>query len=389
MRWIITLLALLTIAAFGCSKATEPKPPTIKLGHVGQDHHAALYLMAEHPDMFKKAVGVYFKKIKDREVYDLVEGESTLARVWTIKVGGGSKMPAAIETGTIQIGFGGAAPEAFAIDKGANTSIIAPLQTEGDMLVMSTKIDCPATDWNSWVIWVGTLDKPLKIGYKAPVAVAKLIFERALKEEGVKYGKPDNVEKDTRIILINCRGGKNMIPSLTKKAIDGIVMNQPIPAKAVHKKLGRVICDLASLPPEGLWKNHVCCALYSRKDLLEKHPKVIKAFLKMLLFASYKMASMPKKAAEATNTWTKNGIEVESISVPSIVYTSVPSQSWVDGVKTWAKVMNEMGAFTKKFKGKKSDEIARSVCDFKLLKEAWDELTKKGTIPSEPKFVMP
>ena len=132
-------------------------------------------------------------------------------------------------------------------------------------------------------------------------------------------------------------------------------MNQPIPAKAVHKKLGRVICDLASLPPEGLWKNHVCCALYSRKDLLEKHPKVIKAFLKMLLFASYKMASMPKKAAEATNTWTKNGIEVESISVPSIVYTSVPSQSWVDGVKTWAKVMNEMGAFTKIFKGKKSD----------------------------------
>jgi NitT/TauT family transport system substrate-binding protein len=381
------ILSVALIAACGCTGEKEQngsadKVPQIKLGHVGQDHHAALYFMAENPEMFKKDIGIYLKEMKFRVMYELIENGRTLARIETIKVKGGSGMPAAMERGEIQIGFGGVAAEAFQIDRGAEARIIAPLQTEGDMLVM--KPDCSATDWNSWVEWVKKRERPVLIGYKAPVAVAKLIFERALKAEGIKYGK--KIGEGVKIVLVHTQGEKQTIPSLARGAVDGFVMNQPVPAVAVHKKLGKIICHLADLPPKGMWKEHPCCALYARKDLLKKHPEAIKAFLKLLLYATWKMGQVPELAVKSTSAWTKYSVEIESTSVPSITYLAVPTKEWLNGVKTWAKVMNEIGKFSKSLRGKKPGEIAREIVDFRLLKQAWDELRARKAIPEKPAF---
>ncbi|KPJ72302.1 MAG: hypothetical protein AMS14_08050, partial [Planctomycetes bacterium DG_20] len=67
--------------------------PTLKVGHVGHDHHLALYVAALEGERFRNDFGIYLKELKAREVYDLVDGERTLARLNFIKVGGGSQMP--------------------------------------------------------------------------------------------------------------------------------------------------------------------------------------------------------------------------------------------------------------------------------------------------------
>jgi NitT/TauT family transport system substrate-binding protein len=384
---IILVLLLLTL---GCTKKTEPgtsgksdkEIPRIKLGHVGQDHHSALYVAAENPDLFKKKLGVYLKVLKHRVAYELISNGKKIAVIETIKVKGGAGMPAAMERGEIQIGFGGVAAEAFFIDKGAKAKIIAPLQTEGDMLVM--KPDCPATDWKTWVAWVKAQKKPVMMGYKAPVAVAKLIFVRALKHEGVKWAMKEG--EGVQVVLVHTKGESKTTPALQAGAIDGFVMNQPVPAITTHKKLGKIVCHLSDLPPQGRWKQHPCCALYARTDLLDKEPAAVKAFLKAVLYATHLLNTDKELGPKATTAWTKVNIEIEKSSVPLITYLAVPTEEWLEGMRAWAEVMNEINKFKKNLKGKKPNDIVKEICDFRLLKEAWDELREKKVIPGKPVF---
>jgi hypothetical protein len=107
-------------------------------------------------------------------VYELVEGEKTVAELHLEKVGGGSNMPAAMERGEIQVGLGGIPAVIFYVDKGSPFRILTPLNVDGDMLLVRPEF--PADDWDSFVSAVKASEKPVRIGYKAPVAVAKLVF---------------------------------------------------------------------------------------------------------------------------------------------------------------------------------------------------------------------
>ncbi|HUU90654.1 MAG TPA: hypothetical protein VM238_05525, partial [Phycisphaerae bacterium] len=144
----------------GCQGEPPAKTdaPSIKLGHVGHDHHLALYVAALEGERFKKDYGVYLEEVKPKEVYDLVDGGATLARLNFIKVGGGSRMPAAMSRGEIEVGLGGVVPVAKFADGGQPLKILCPLQTDGDMLVMQK--DSPVADWASFVKAAKEGEKP-------------------------------------------------------------------------------------------------------------------------------------------------------------------------------------------------------------------------------------
>ena len=282
--------------------------PVLKVGHVGHDHQLALYVAALEGQRFKTEYGVYLDEVKPREVYDLVDGDGVLARLHLVKVGGGSRMPAAMSRGEISIGLGGVAAVAKFADGGSPFKIILPLQTDGDMLVMQK--DSPVTDWASFVVAANAGGKPLRIGYKAPVAVAKLVFERALAEEGVPYGY-DAADVTTGVLLVNFGSENSPIPLMESGAIDGFVMNQPGVAVSVRKGLGKVVAELRDLPPEGKWRDHPCCCVSATEDTLEKRPDAIKAFLKVIVLATQLIDDDPELAIQCASRWTKYDEETE------------------------------------------------------------------------------
>jgi len=351
--------------------------PSIRLGHVGHDHHLALYVAALEGERFKKDFGLYLKEVKAKEVYDLVDGEKALARLNFIKVGGGARMPAAMSRGEIQIGLGGVTAVAKFADGGQSFKILCPLQTDGDMLVMQK--DSSVTDWASFVKAAKEGGKPIKIGYKAPVAVAKMIFERALVAEGIAYGY-DATDPKTRVVLVNFGSEKSPIPMMESKAIDGFVMNQPGVAVAVNKGLGKVVSELRDLPPEGKWVNHPCCCICATQQTLETYPEILKALFKVILLSTQLINQDQDLAIDCASRWTKYDLAVEKDSVPTITYLAEPTDSWVAGMKTWAEMVKGVKLFTGKYADASPEAFVDDLLDLALVREAARELREKGLL---------
>lgn len=339
--------------------------PTLTIGHVGHDHQIALGVAAMKPDYMKKECGVYLKEMKPREVYHLMKGGKTLAEFLVKKVGGGSRMPSAMSEGKIDIGFGGIPAVIFSVDQGNKAKILCPLNVDGDMLLVRN--DFPAKTWDEFVKAVKNSPETVKIGYKAPVAVAKLIFVKGCEAAGVVCAAAGEA-KAGQVELVNMQGAGNVIPSLDGGAVHGAVINEPIGSMAVHKGTARIVCLLSELPPEGMWQSHPCCCVCATEDSINKHPKVLEHLIKMMKAGTDWINANKKEASKVASEWTKKEIEVETMSVPNIVYTSQPGEAYRTGLFRWFDMMTELDKFTGSLKGLSKDKAFAKVHDLSFIK---------------------
>lgn len=373
---IPALLVCLGALASGChDKQDDADVPTIRVGYVGHDHQLALYLAASESASFAGPFGLEMRQRKEREVYDLVENGRILATLQLVKVGGASNMPAAMDRGEIAIGLGGVAPVAKFVDRGSEFRIICPLQTEGDQLVMRS--DSPIDTWAGFVNHARTASRPLRIGYKGPVAVAKLVFMKALQAEGIACSH-DPADESAKVILVHMVRGPNAIPMLASDdaPIDGFVMNQPVSAKAQQMGIGKVVAQLRDLPPEGAWRNHPCCCVAATADVLEQHPKPVRALLKLIILATRQMQQDPETAARVSTEWTGSPPEVERRSIPTITYVGEFSDEWIKNLATYYEMMQDVGAFKGRYKDTSPAEIVSHVVDRTLCDQAAEQLSR-------------
>jgi NitT/TauT family transport system substrate-binding protein len=378
----LAALALALKLSAAAPEAAPATPPLLKIGHVGHDHHLALYVAALEGPRFERNYGIGLKEINPREIYDLIVSNQPVARLRLIKVEGGALMPAAMSRGEIDVGLGGLTPIAKFADNGQPFKVICPLQTGGDMLVM--KKGSSITNWAGFVAEAKSPGQPIQIGYKAAIAVAKTIFEGALKAEGITYGY-DATKTDVRVILVNFASEASPVPLLESGALDGFVMNQPAAALAAHKGAGRVVADLSELPPVGKWRDHPCCCVAATEATLTEQPQAIRAFLKVLLLSTQLIQQDQPLAIECASRWTKNALAVEQASVPTVHYVAEPTSSWLKGFNTWAEMMKDMKFFTGRFAPLAPEDIARQLCDFEACRAAGNELRAAGLLhPSNP-----
>jgi len=365
-------LAIAALLAAGCGKSEKKGGPgavpipTLTIGHVGHDHHIALGVAALEPGLVEKKCGFRLVEEKPREVYRLMEGDVPLARLLVKKVGGGSRMPTAMSQGKINIGLGGIPAVIFSIDRGNPARILCPLNVDGDMLLV--RPDFPAKNWKDFIAAVKNWKGTVKIGYKAPVAVAKLIFMKACEASGIVCapagsGKPGQVE------LVNLQGAGNTIPSLESGSIDGAVINEPYGSMAFHAGAARIVSLLADLPPKGMWRSHPCCCLCATEKVIAEHPRVVRALVGMIAAATDIINGNKKKAAEIAAEWTKNPLEVESMSVPNIVYTTSPGEAYRKGLFRWFDMMRDLGKFKGTLEGLTDEEAFARVHDLSFVKE--------------------
>ncbi len=362
--WKLVAVLMAMMVLFACG-GEAPSSTRITIGHVGHDHQIALFVAALRPDVVEEACGISLVEKKEREVYDLVEKGEVLAELHLTKVGGGSKMPAAMERGEIDVGLGGIPAVIFFVDKQAPFKILTPLNVDGDMLLLRPGL--AAEDWAGFVELARSSDTPLKIGYKAPVAVAKLVLEGALDAEGIPHGEA-GVEGGVE--LVNLRGGGKIVPSLEKGTIDGAVINEPFGSIAVHKGVGKVISLLADLPPEGRWLYHPCCCVAATEEAIASKRRALVALVTLLHHTTTFIGENPEQASRLAAEWTRNDPEVEAMSVPNIVYTTDPGDAYRAGLKTWLESMHAAGQFEGALKDLGWQESFDLVHDLTLHEEA-------------------
>jgi NitT/TauT family transport system substrate-binding protein len=370
-RLILVLVAAAAVGLVlsGCGPGEEgasDEPVTIKVGHVGHDHHAALYVALDRAGDYRASTGIDVNAVEDRKFYRLAEGNKRIAEVEIVKVGGGSEMPTALAQGVIDVGFGGVAPVLAAIDSGAPIKLIAPLHYKGDMFVV--RPDFPARTWAEFAAAAKAADKPLRIGYKDPVACAKVIFEEALRHEGIPFGG-DPSQEGIKVHMVDVKGGGKLNVALSGGLVDGYAGNNPFPAIAVEKGLGRIVCDLEDLPP-GKFRDHPCCCIAARTDVLAEKPQAVIDLLVLFLEANRTISSDLDRTVAAAVHWIGTSETVERMSIPTSGYSMEASPEWHDAMGQWATVMNGLGVFRDKLKDKNSKEVAQIAYDFSLLQKA-------------------
>ena len=372
MRKLICCVNVLFLAG---TIVAQEKVPVLKVGYAGHDHQSALYVACYQSVKTKKDCGVYLIEVDPKKHYAMYKGKKKIADVEIFKAGGGSKIPTMMSQGHFEVGFGGVAPFAFFVDKGTPLKIISPLHTKGDMLVVPP--DNPVDSWKAFVKWVKDKKEPVKVGFKKPVAVAKLIFESALKAEGISYSG-DASKKDIEVLMVNMKGQQNLNPGLKNKIIDAYVANNPSCAIAESKGMGKVVADLNDLPP-GIWKDHPCCAIAANTKSMTEKKEIIKDFLKLIILATnYMNEQQDEIAVKDASKWLGTSIEVEKASIPTSGYTTQPSADWKKKMYVWVDAMNGMGKLNGSLKGKKEKAVDPILFNFSLLEVAAKELKAKG-----------
>ncbi|MBL7191923.1 ABC transporter substrate-binding protein [bacterium] len=369
---VCTAIAIPLLIFPGCAKKTL-EIPVLKVGHVGHDHHTALYVAALNGEKFRNEFGLYLKEIRPKKLYELYDGKKLICEVELYLAGGGSKMPTAMDQGMFDVGFGGVAAVAFHVDKGRPMKIISPLHNKGDMLVVGK--DMPVDSWESFVKYVKTSKEPLKVGFKAPKAIALLIFQAALDEVGIKYTE-DAADRSAGILLMNLKGAAHLNPALENGIINAYVCNNSYCAIAEEKAIGKCIADLDDLPP-GLWKDHPCCMIAAMDKVISEKREIVTKFLELIVIATNYMNEDQQIAINSASQWIGTSIEVESKSIPTSGYSTNPDEKWLQGIYTWAHTMDELGDIKEQLKGKTNEEIHELLLDLSIIEQARRNVEKR------------
>ena len=375
----LSILLVLVVAVLpGCRQRDEGRDDsdesvTIRLGHVGHDHHTALYVAMDQAHEYAAASGIGVKVLEDQEFYELTEQGRKVAELQIVIVGGGSQMPTALAQNVIELGFGGVAPVLAGIDSGAPIKLVAPLHYKGDMFVV--RPDFAARTWAEFVALARETRRPLRIGYKSPVACAKVIFEEALRHEGISFGG-DPSQENLKVHMVNVKGGGKLNVALSAELVDGYVGNNPFPSIAIEKRIGRIVCDLEDLPP-GTFRDHPCCCIAARTDAMADKEQAIVDLLVLLLQANETIDSDIDKAVAAAVRWIGTSEAVERMSIPTSGYSMDVSERWYDTMGQWVATMNSLEIFRGKLKDKSPEEVAQIAYDFSLLNKAQQKVARQ------------
>ncbi|MBN1434385.1 ABC transporter substrate-binding protein [Candidatus Fermentibacterales bacterium] len=318
--------------------------PVLRVGYVGHDHHAAVYVAASLGDRMREEYGIYLAPLREGELYALVEDNEKVAEIELFRAsGGGSVVPTSMAAGEFDLGFGGVVAFAAGADQGTGIAIVSPAHSRGDMLVVGPG-NGAVSDWASFLDWVRSSEAPVRVGYKNPSSVAVTIFEAALAAEGVAYARSSD-EAGAEIVLINMNGEANLIPGLETGTIDAYVSNNPWCALAEHNGQGRCVAELSDLPP-GTWRDHPCCAIAATLEAREQKADLVACFLRLIAAATDLINRYPQEAAQATADWLGNPVEVELVSMATSGYDMQVSRDWLANMEAMVESMRGLGSFS-------------------------------------------
>ena len=242
------------------------------------------------------------------------------------------------------------------------------------------------------------------IGILACAAVILLAFASGCIENGSKPGNvtpvPSGTAGKTTVAVMYANGVGPMPMLLSTSQVDGYIAWQPFASIATEARIGNIIAESQDLPPDGKWKNHPCCVLTVRDDLLARNPDLVNAISAQTILADRWITENPDKAAEDLAEWlvgkgnfTYGNVSVSSVAVlnkalPTVNYTTEMNDQWITGTHDFVSAQRDLGYITGQLKNSSNTQWD-SILFAKGPYEAANRMIAEGKIKTPPKESRP
>lgn len=352
--------AFICFSMMGCS-AFGADVPTLRVSYIFTTHHLPFMVAMAKGDGLKDQ-GIWLETVVPKEKYDLfVDGEK-VARLNVIVAKSGSETAVLFAQKHIDVGMGSLPAIMSARDSGTPVKVLGPLHTDGIGLVVP--YDSQYGSWDDFLGYLRTSKTPVKVGYHSPTSAPKIIFEMSMFDNGIsvthKVGEPAGV------LLVDLKSTSNLMPAMTSGQVDAWVGPDPFPEMAAYKKAGKVLMDLRDLPPAGKWSDFPCCIVAAREETLKDQTKEVKALMDLMTKTASWCNENKDEAASLGAGWI--GIPEEAAKKSTIIYTTYPSEKWINGAGVYMSYLDKMGKFKGSFKGKKLSDVEQELFDFSMVK---------------------
>jgi NitT/TauT family transport system substrate-binding protein len=327
------------------------------------DLHAAILLAAVEKGEDFADSGYYFKELINKEQYELYKGDELLAIINTIVTKGSSETAVMMGQGQIDMCVNSSTGLMGAKDQGTNVQILMPIHVDGISLVFP-----PGTGLRGWEqveAYIKSAEQPVKIGYHAPTSAPRVLIQKALVDAGLDVSEDPDAQ-DVDVILINLNGSKNLLPAFSSNLVDAWVAPSHYPEVAEHDGIGEIALMLSEFPPEGQWYDFPCCVYAARADIVEEYPEIIQGMVDLLFYSADWCQNNRGDAAPILADII--GIPVEVVESAQIVYTTTPTEKWMEGQALYVDMLNQLGIFEGELKGKKINDIEDELFNFSFNK---------------------
>lgn len=324
--------------------------PAFKVGYIFTTHHSPFLVAAANSEIFKDQ-NVRLNPLVDRESYELVKNGKPIAILDLVVAKSGSETATLFAQKHLDMGIASITAIMAGIDKGIPMKIVCPLQTEGMALVAPK--NSPLTGWDSLMERVKDAGEPFRIGFHSPTSAPKIVLEGALVQAGLRVTlDPSDMEAD--ILLVDLKDTGNLLASLTSGQVDAVVGPSPFPEVAQTTGSGKVVINLADLPPAGQWSNFPCCVAVASEDMLQNHPEVVSAYVDLIRHANTWCNAHPQEAGEIAAKWI--GLPPEAGRMSTLVFMNDFNENWMRGAGTYLDMLNRMHKFNGALKDKSIEQ---------------------------------
>jgi NitT/TauT family transport system substrate-binding protein len=314
---VITIILLfLPVLVFSCAgkKKTEVK---VRMGYLHSDLHQLAAFVAFEKGLFKKE-GIH------------------------MEIGGifkaGPEEMSAFAAGSLDVGYVGEAPATTSVaNNTANIRVLAQANKEGSAMVVNRASNLKSIN--------DLRGKTIAIpGFST---VQDFLLRKALIRNGLGF-------KEVKIIVVK---PPEMIWALESGDIDAFIAWEPHVAKAVTKRIGRIL-----VTSHDIWENHPCCVLVADLKFIEKHPELVRKIVNVHVDTTNYIKNHPKEAVRIGVKYT--GMDEATIrqAMKNIEFDYEPS---VEGEVEYVDFLNRLGYI--KIRSPKT--FTRMFIDSRILKE--------------------
>lgn len=103
-------------------------------------------------------------------------------------------------------------------------------------------------------------------------SIHNIVLQQLLRAHGLRPVVRRSASRANRTVELIVMSPSDMVPALADRSIAGYVVADPFNAMAQIKKIGRIHTFLGDV-----WRDHACCVLVTREDVIARHPQAVQA----------------------------------------------------------------------------------------------------------------
>ncbi len=366
--FVMVLMLTMLFCLGGCGSKTPDKAditeiPTLSVAY-GNDLHCCLLNVA-----MKDVEAFADKTMRINPVsesqFELIKDDKAIARFNIITGKTGAECATMMGQGHLDFCFCSNSAMQSAYDVGTDVKILSPLQGGGVSIVMGP--DASFYGYDALKKYIEDSPTPFKFGYPSAISGPRILCESMFKDAGFKVTEdPGDMSAD--VLMVDLKGFQNLLGSIRSGAVDAWAGTSPAQENAVAQEMGKIVLKLEDFPPQGQWTNFPCCVLAGTTKAVEEYPEVAEALVSVVVDCIDYANANREKFAEINSALI--GVEKDVILASNIVYTSEPSQEWVDGIEKYFNAIKTLGKFTDRLKDANYNTVKNELFEFSFVEKA-------------------